>query len=119
MRSCVYTGVEITAKRYGFLIGKQADSEWLQVVPWGLRKLLIYVQQRYGDPDIYITESGVDVPNENQLPLDKALKDTFRTDYFKARSHAAMSAACVMRGVSMFPAPCLMGRIAGVNIFWK
>lgn len=81
-------GAELTAKRYGTLIGKQADSEWLQVVPWGLGKLLLYIQDRYGDPTIYITESGVDVPHENQLSLDKALKDDFRIDYFKVGSTA-------------------------------
>lgn len=76
-------GTTVTARKYGFLIGKQADSEWLHVVPWGLKKLLLYIQDRYDDPDIYITESGVDVPRESKLALEKALRDDFRTNYFQ------------------------------------
>ena len=76
----------MTARKYGFLIGKQADSEWLHVVPWGLKNLLLYIQDRYDDPDIYITESGVDVPRESRLPLEKALRDDFRTNYFQVHN---------------------------------
>ena len=47
----------------------QADSEWLYVVPWGLRKLLVWIDQRYDHPDIYILENGVDCPKESDVPL--------------------------------------------------
>ncbi len=83
-------GTTVTARRYGFLIGKQADSEWLHVVPWGLKKLLLYIQDRYDDPHIYITESGVDVPRESKLPLEKALRDDFRTNYFQVSSQSQL-----------------------------
>lgn len=63
----------------------------MHVVPWGLRKLLLYIQDRYNDPDIFITESGVDVPHESRLPLAKALKDSFRIDYFKVKLHARIA----------------------------
>jgi len=33
------------------------DFKWA-VVPWGCRKLLHWIDQRYGKPDIYITENG-------------------------------------------------------------
>lgn len=73
----------VTAERHGSLIGPQADSEWLNVVPWGFGKLLLYIQGRYDNPEIYVTESGVDVPNESRLPLSTALKDEFRVKYYK------------------------------------
>lgn len=47
----------------------QADSPWLYVVPWGIRKLLVWIHQRYNGPDIYILENGVDCPNESALSL--------------------------------------------------
>lgn len=77
------SGTIVTAERDGVLIGPQADSEWLNVVPWGFGKLLLYIQERYGNPEIFITESGVDVPEESSLPLEKALKDDFRIKYYK------------------------------------
>jgi beta-glucosidase len=48
-----------------------------------IRKLLLYVAQRYNNPEIFVTENGVDVPNESQLPLAQALNDTFRVDYYQ------------------------------------
>jgi hypothetical protein len=42
----------------GQLIGPQADSGWLYVVPWGFGKLLHWVADRYDNPGIYVTENG-------------------------------------------------------------
>lgn len=38
----------------------QAASEWLYIVPWGIRNLINYVARKYGNPKIYITENGKD-----------------------------------------------------------
>jgi len=74
---------DFTRYKDGVLIGPKADSDWLYVVPWGIGKLLNYIQHRYNDPDILITENGCDVPNESSLPLSQALNDTFRVDYYR------------------------------------
>lgn len=37
----------------------QAASSWLYVVPWGIRKLLNYIAERYNNPPIYVTENGM------------------------------------------------------------
>lgn len=42
-------------------------------------------QGRYGDPEIFVSESGVDVPGEAQLRLEDALRDDFRINYFKVK----------------------------------
>ena len=81
MANCA--GTEVTDEKNGRAIGPQADSDWLNVVPWGFGKLLLYVQKRYGDPEIYITENGVDVPGETKLRLKDALHDEFRIKFFK------------------------------------
>jgi hypothetical protein len=39
--------------------------------------------QRYGEPDIIVTENGVDAPGENELPIKEALNDTFRVSYYR------------------------------------
>lgn len=75
-------GAEYLYKRDGQLIGPQCESSWLRVVPWGFRKLLNWIYDRYGVP-IYVTENGCSVPNENNLSLDKLLQDDFRIEYYK------------------------------------
>ncbi|CAH1251845.1 LCT [Branchiostoma lanceolatum] len=36
----------------------RAASSWLYVVPWGIRNLLGFIKEEYGDPEIYVTENG-------------------------------------------------------------
>ena len=62
----------------GNLIGPQADSTWLNVVPWGFNRVLMWTSERYNNPGILVTENGVDVPGENQMNIDNLLNDTFR-----------------------------------------
>ena len=35
-----------------------AASSWLKVVPWGFRKLLVWINRTYGNPPLYVTENG-------------------------------------------------------------
>jgi beta-glucosidase len=67
----------------GNLIGPQAQSPWLNVVPWGFYKVIMWTHNRYKSSDykkvpIFITENGCDAPGETELPLKKALRDNFR-----------------------------------------
>jgi len=72
----------VTAVRDGKMIGPQADSTWLYVVPWGINSVLHWISDRYHNPPIYITENGVSVPHENELPIEQALHDQFRIDFY-------------------------------------
>jgi len=76
-------GCYLTPEKDGELIGPKADSGWFFVVPRGMRGILNWVWKRYNNPDIYITENGVDVPNESLLPLQEALNDTFRVNFYR------------------------------------
>lgn len=76
------THVITSRERDGVPIGPRADSSWLYVVPWGIRKVLNLVKDRYGNPPLYITENGVSCPNESSIPLEEALNDTFRISYY-------------------------------------
>ena len=75
----------MTPYRNGQLIGAQADSSWLFVVPWGIRALMGHIKQRYNGPPggIWVTENGVDVPNEASMPYPAVLADSFRTQYYQ------------------------------------
>ncbi|KAF2292038.1 hypothetical protein GH714_000282 [Hevea brasiliensis] len=63
-------------------IGERAASEWLYVCPWGLRKVLNYIVQRYNNPIIYVTENGMD-DEDSSAPLHEMLDDKLRVSYFK------------------------------------
>lgn len=72
----------VTQTRDGKLIGPRADSPWLYVVPWGMHRMLRWIADRYHNPPIYITENGVSVPGESDLPIEQAVHDQFRIDYY-------------------------------------
>ncbi|KAJ4836814.1 Beta-glucosidase 42 [Turnera subulata] len=62
-------------------IGERAASEWLYVCPWGLRKALVYISQRYNNPPLYVTENGMD--DEDTGSLHEMLDDKLRVQYYK------------------------------------
>ncbi|KAF8240408.1 glycoside hydrolase family 1 protein [Tricholoma matsutake] len=75
----------------GTQLGMQAHCAWLQDYPQGLRALLNYLWKRYKTP-IYVTENGFAVKGENDMPLDQALKDTDRINYFRGTTAALLAA---------------------------
>ncbi|KAF3783406.1 putative beta-glucosidase 41 [Nymphaea thermarum] len=77
------SAVITTSSRGGAQIGERAASNWLYIVPWGIRKLAIYIKEKYGNPPVIITENGMDDPNSPFVGLDKALKDDKRIRYHK------------------------------------
>ena len=81
---------EVVESKYnidGELIGPQGASPWLQSVPWGFYKMLMWNLKRYEvngiSPIYYITENGCDILGESSLPLPEVLDDKFRVDYYK------------------------------------
>ncbi|KAJ4703512.1 Beta-glucosidase [Melia azedarach] len=67
----------------GEVIGEKAASEWLYVVPWGIRKVLNYIAKTYNNPAIYVTENGMDDEENENTPLVEMLDDKLRVRYFK------------------------------------
>ncbi|XP_070612659.1 beta-klotho [Erythrolamprus reginae] len=54
------------------------------VVPWGLRKALNWINQRYGNVDIYITASGIEDPSKDNDELRKYYLEKYLQEAFKA-----------------------------------
>ncbi|VAH66978.1 unnamed protein product [Triticum turgidum subsp. durum] len=67
----------------GEAIGERAASEWLLIVPWGIRKTINYIVKKYENPIIYITENGMDDEDDPSAPVDQFLNDTKRVNFFK------------------------------------
>ena len=59
--------------------GPQAESIWLFGAGWGLRKLLNWVNLRYGNPDIFVTEGGWSLPADSAAEAQHVLD---RTGYY-------------------------------------
>jgi len=76
----------------------KTDIDW-DVVPWGLKEVLIYIQKKYNPAGgIIITENGCAVKEETE---ESALNDTFRVNYFKgyiAQVHEAIQEGADVRG---------------------
>jgi len=65
------------------------DMQWA-VVPWGCRKMLEWIADRYDNPDIYITENGcayADMPNEAGEVTDQRRQD-FYASYLEECANA-------------------------------
>ncbi|KFK27066.1 hypothetical protein AALP_AA8G330000 [Arabis alpina] len=88
--------------RGGVPIGKKAGSSWLHIVPWGIRKLAVYVKDMYGNPPVIITENGMDEKNSPFIDMEKALEDdkriSFHRDYLSNLSAAIRKDGCDVRG---------------------
>ncbi|XP_022888456.1 beta-glucosidase-like isoform X1 [Olea europaea var. sylvestris] len=72
--------VQTSTERNGTPIGEQAGSSWLFIVPEGLYKLLVHMKERYSNPNIYVTENGVDELN-NKTTVAQARFDDMRVRY--------------------------------------
>ncbi|MCO5555301.1 hypothetical protein L7F22_008846 [Adiantum nelumboides] len=64
-------------------IGDKGASQWMYIVPWGFRKLVNWVTERYGRPPIYITENGMDDENCPLKSLEDFLHDSKRVHYYQ------------------------------------
>ncbi|GBF92735.1 beta-glucosidase-like [Raphidocelis subcapitata] len=67
----------------GNLVGEQAESYWNYNVPWAISRMLTYIDQRYGKPEIWILENGFSEKGEAQRSGDDRFKDPLRLKYFR------------------------------------
>ncbi|XP_077214617.1 beta-glucosidase 6-like [Tasmannia lanceolata] len=79
----VDAGALPTPIRNGEPIGDTGGSTWLYIVPWGMRKAMNYIKNRYGNPMVIVTENGIDEVNDPDKPLLEALQDQKRIDYHR------------------------------------
>ncbi|PRQ54454.1 putative glycosidase [Rosa chinensis] len=70
-----------TTDRNGALIGAATDLDWLFVYPKGIREVLVYIKEKYNNPDIYITENGYAYGYNASMPIQEARKDNLRIRY--------------------------------------
>lgn len=66
------------------------------VVPWGCKKLLKWIDERYGHPEIYITENGCAYADEK---INDEVNDQERLDFYKGYLEASQQA--IEEGVNL------------------
>ncbi|MBC2607253.1 GH1 family beta-glucosidase [Pelagicoccus albus] len=77
---------------------EKTHMDW-NIVPWGCRKILEWIDKRYGHPPIYITENGCAMPGEDDREV--ALNDTRRVEFLKGyleACHQAIENGVDLRG---------------------
>ncbi|KAL9271971.1 Beta-glucosidase 6-like protein [Drosera capensis] len=83
-------------------IGDKANAIWLYIVPRGMRSLMNYIKDRYGNPPVVITENGMDDGNYLFLPIKDAMKDEKRIkyhhDYLQSLLEAITLDGCNVKG---------------------
>ncbi|KAL6327466.1 hypothetical protein AAG906_020062 [Vitis piasezkii] len=72
---------------------------WLYICPWGIRKLILYIKEKYNDPTIYITENGMATANNASVPVKEDLNDTLRTTFH--RGHLYYLSKAIKEGVNV------------------
>ncbi|OMO71964.1 Glycoside hydrolase, family 1 [Corchorus olitorius] len=77
-------------------IGDRANSIWLYIVPSGMRSLMQYIKEKYGNPLVFITENGMDDPNDSSIPIEEALKDEKRIKYYNDYLTNLLAAIVIM-----------------------
>ncbi|KAM0947212.1 putative beta-glucosidase [Dioscorea sansibarensis] len=83
----------------GEMIGDKAASEWLCIVPWGIRKVLNYIAKKYRNLPIYVTENGMDDEDCETASIEEFLDDKKRVGYFKG--YLAAVAQAIRDGVDV------------------
>lgn len=78
----------------GWLPGGYADdgASWLHITPKNFRIGMNYFWRRYNPPAMIITEFGFARWNENEMPLNYAVFDDERVNYFHGYLHEALNA---------------------------
>ncbi|KAL6125101.1 hypothetical protein ACLB2K_077609 [Fragaria x ananassa] len=57
------------------------DLDWLYVYPKGIREVLLYIKEKYNNPNIFITENGYAYGYNASTPIEEARKDNLRIRY--------------------------------------
>ena len=82
----------LTENDDGVPLGPQGGSDWLYVVPHGLHDLLLWLDDRYHDVKMRITENGCSQPVWLDETKDLAVNDTFRLSYLQSHINAVADA---------------------------
>ncbi|KAK7334801.1 hypothetical protein VNO80_26566 [Phaseolus coccineus] len=76
-----------TTEKNGVPIGTPTILDWLFIYPKGIHHLMLYIRDKYKNPNIYITENGVAEARNDSIAVDEARKDGVRIRYLISHLH--------------------------------
>lgn len=79
------------------LIFASTESGWLRVNPWGIRRLLKWIKDRYGNPPVYVTENGVSDKGE--------MMDYSRARYYTLYINEVLKGKSTKPATAMYVSP--------------
>ncbi|PON84867.1 Glycoside hydrolase [Trema orientale] len=80
-----------TAQKDGVFIGQQTEVDWLYVYPQGMEKIVMYIEERYNNTPIFITENGYGYKDNPSSKIEELLNDVERVDYMRSYLNALAS----------------------------
>ncbi|XP_009624454.2 beta-glucosidase 18 [Nicotiana tomentosiformis] len=92
IKDCLYSACEhgntwsegsyfVTTQKDGVDIGQPTEVDWLFLYPQGMKKIVIYMKDRFNNTPMVITENGI-AENENLNPsITDTLNDVHRVNY--------------------------------------
>nr|KYP58201.1 Beta-glucosidase 6 [Cajanus cajan] len=81
-----------TSLKNGVPIGELTPCDWLNVYPQGMKKILIYLKDRYNNTPMFITENGYGNLNDPDLTEEEYLNDFKRIEYMSGHLDNLMAA---------------------------
>ncbi|KAL2339166.1 hypothetical protein Fmac_013612 [Flemingia macrophylla] len=81
-----------TSLKNGVPIGELTPFAWLNVYPQGMKKVIIYLKDRYNNTPMFITENGYGNLNDPHLTAEEYLNDFKRIEYMSGHLDNLMAA---------------------------
>uniref|UniRef100_A0A3B4ZXV7 Lactase n=1 Tax=Stegastes partitus TaxID=144197 RepID=A0A3B4ZXV7_9TELE len=74
----------------------ESGSTWLQITPFGFRKILNFIKEEYGNPPVYVTENGIS--EKGAVDLNDDHRIYFYENYINAGLKARLLDGVDLRG---------------------
>jgi beta-glucosidase/6-phospho-beta-glucosidase/beta-galactosidase len=71
---------------------EESASSWLKVVPWGFRKLMVWINMTYGNPTLYVTENGFS--DTDSVGLNDTRRENYYMQYINNMLKAVLLDGC-------------------------
>ncbi|CAN4083822.1 unnamed protein product [Withania somnifera] len=95
IKDCLYSACEqgntwsegsyfVTTEKDGVYIGQPTEVDWLFLYPQGMKKIVMYMKDRFNNTPMVITENGI-AENDNLSPsITDTLNDIHRVNYMQS-----------------------------------